>query len=76
MVVGDGSTADANVLALSEPLKPEMHEAKMPDLSTVVDEASLTGVRVNLEDLDYLHLEVEIKTLTFIVGSLLFRDRS
>jgi hypothetical protein len=76
MVVGDSCSTDTDILALSQPLKPKMHEAEMPNLTTVIDETSFTGIRIDLENLDYLDLEVEIEALTLFLRSIFFRDCS
>ena len=56
MVVGNGSATNTHVLALSQPFEPKMHEAEMPNLTTIIDESSFAGVRIDLENLDYFDL--------------------
>lgn len=74
MVVGQSSATDADVLALSKPLEPEVHEAQMPHLPTVIDESGFTRVGVNLEYLHHFDLEIEVKTFATFRRAVFLRD--
>jgi len=74
MVVGQSSATDADVLALSKPLEPEVLEAQMPHLPTVIDESGFTRVGVNLEYLHHFDLEIEVKTFATFRRAVFLRD--
>ena len=76
MVISKSSATDTDILALSEPLKPEVHETEMPDLTRVINETSLTSVWINLEKLNDLYLEIKIEAFSTFLRSEFFWDCS
>lgn len=61
-----GSTADPNVLALSEVAVLHIQNLAVPKLVRSVNEPDLARVVVKFEKLDDLDLEVEVLVLTIV----------
>ena len=61
LMVLDGSLPDPDILSLGKAFELLVQHLAVPDLTTLIKNSHLRRVSVELDDLDNLHLQVEVE---------------